>query len=147
MRKALFMDRDGTIIKDIPYSADPGKIVIYQDAVELMREYEKEGYLIVMVTNQSGINRGFFTRGDLEKFNAVLTGMLKSKGVNVDAIYFCPHKPEENCRCRKPETGMVMDAAAELGIELKYSVMAGDREDMDGELARRTGMKFILMKH
>lgn len=141
------MDRDGTIIKDIPYSADPGKIVIYQDAVELMREYEKEGYLIVMVTNQSGINRGFFTRGDLEKFNAVLTGMLKSKGVNVDAIYFCPHKPEENCRCRKPETGMVMDAAAELGIELKYSVMAGDREDMDGELARRTGMKFILMKH
>lgn len=141
------MDRDGTIIKDIPYSADPGKIVIYQDAVELMREYEKEGYLIVMVTNQSGINRGFFTRGDLEKFNAVLTGMLKSKGVNVDAIYFCPHKPEENCRCRKPQTGMVMDAAAELGIELKYSVMAGDREDMDGELARRTGMKFILMKH
>lgn len=141
------MDRDGTIIKDIPYSADPGKIVIYQDAVKLMREYEKEGYLIVMVTNQSGINRGFFTRGDLEKFNAVLTGMLKSKGVNVDAIYFCPHKPEENCRCRKPETGMVMDAAAELGIELKYSVMAGDREDMDGELARRTGMKFILMKH
>lgn len=141
------MDRDGTIIKDIPYSADPGKIVIYQDAVKLMREYEKEGYLIVMVTNQSGINRGFFTRGDLEKFNAVLTGMLKSKGVNVDAIYFCPHKPEENCRCRKPQTGMVMDAAAELGIELKYSVMAGDREDMDGELARRTGMKFILMKH
>lgn len=141
------MDRDGTIIKDIPYSADPGKIVIYQDAVELMREYEKEGYLIVMVTNQSGINRGFFTRGDLEKFNAVLTGMLKSKGVNVDAVYFCPHKPEENCRCRKPQTGMVMDAAAELGIELKYSVMAGDREDMDGELARRTGMKFILMKH
>lgn len=141
------MDRDGTIIKDIPYSADPGKIVIYQDAVELMREYEKEGYLIVMVTNQSGINRGFFTRGDLEKFNAVLTGMLKSRGVNVDAIYFCPHKPEENCRCRKPQTGMVMDAAAELGIELKYSVMAGDREDMDGELARRTGMKFILMKH
>jgi len=147
LRKALFIDRDGTIIEDVPYSANPGKIVIYQDAVDLMRNYANRGYLIVMVTNQSGINRGYFTLEELEKFNDVLTGMLKSRGVNVDAIYFCPHKPEEHCRCRKPETGMVVDAAADLGIDLKNSVMAGDRDDMDGELARRTGMKFILMKH
>ncbi|WP_393972032.1 HAD family hydrolase [Oxyplasma meridianum] len=146
LRKALFIDRDGTIIEDVPYSADPSKIVIYQDAVELMKEYAGMGYLIVIVTNQSGINRGYFTRKDLEKFNNVLTSKLKSKGVNVHAIYFCPHKPDENCQCRKPKTGMVMDAAKDLGIDLKNSVMAGDREDMDGELARRTGMKFILMK-
>jgi len=147
LRKALFIDRDGTIIEDVPYAANPEKIVIYQDAVDLMRDYANRGYLIVMVTNQSGINRGYFTLEELEKFNDVLTGMLKSRGVNVDAIYFCPHKPEEHCRCRKPETGMVVDAAADLGIDLKNSVMAGDRDDMDGELARRTGMKFILMKH
>ena len=147
MRKALFIDRDGTIIKDVPYSADPGKIVIYDDAVDLMNNYGKKGYLIVIVTNQSGINRGYFSAKDLEKFNNVLTGMLKSRGVRVDAIYFCPHKPDENCRCRKPETGMIMDAASDLGIDVKHSVMAGDRDDMDGELARRTGMKFILLKH
>ena len=147
MRKALFIDRDGTIIKDVPYSADPGKIVIYDDAVDLMNNYGKKGYLIVIVTNQSGINRGYFSAKELEKFNSVLTGMLKSRGVRVDAIYFCPHKPDENCRCRKPETGMIMDAVSDLGIDVKHSVMAGDRDDMDGELARRTGMKFILLKH
>lgn len=147
MRKALFIDRDGTIIKDVPYSADPGKIVIYDDAVDLMNNYGKKGYLIVIVTNQSGINRGYFSAKDLEKFNNVLTGMLKSRGVRVDAIYFCPHRPDENCRCRKPETGMIMDAVSDLGIDVKHSVMAGDRDDMDGELARRTGMKFILLKH
>lgn len=147
MRKALFIDRDGTIIKDVPYSADPGKIVIYDDAVDLMNNYEKKGYLIVIVTNQSGINRGYFSVKDLEKFNSVLTGMLKSRGVRVDGIYFCPHRPDENCLCRKPETGMIMDAVSDLGIDVKHSVMAGDRDDMDGELARRTGMKFILLKH
>ena len=147
MRKALFIDRDGTIIKDVPYSADPGKIVIYDDAVDLMNNYEKKGYLIVIVTNQSGINRGYFSVKDLEKFNSVLTGMLKSRGVRVDGIYFCPHRPDENCLCRKPETGMIMDAVSDLGIDVKHSVMAGDREDMDGELARRTGMKFILLRH
>ena len=147
MRKALFIDRDGTIIKDVPYSADPGKIVIYDDAVDLMNNYGKKGFLIVIVTNQSGINRGYFSAKDLEKFNNVLTGMLKSRGVRVDAIYFCPHRPDENCRCRKPETGMIMDAVSDLGIDVKHSVMAGDRDDMDGELARRTGMKFILLKH
>lgn len=147
MRKALFIDRDGTIIKDVPYSADPGKIVIYDDAVDLMNNYEKKGYLIVIVTNQSGINRGYFSVKDLEKFNSVLTGMLKSRGVRVDGIYFCPHRPDENCLCRKPETGMIMDAVLDLGIDVKHSVMAGDRDDMDGELARRTGMKFILLKH
>lgn len=147
MRKALFIDRDGTIIKDVPYSADPGKIVIYDDAVDLMNNYGKKGYLIVIVTNQSGINRGYFSAKDLEKFNNILTGMLKSRGVRVDAIYFCPHRPDENCRCRKPETGMIMDAVSDLGIDVKHSVMAGDRDDMDGELARRTGMKFILLKH
>jgi histidinol-phosphate phosphatase family protein len=147
LRKALFIDRDGTIIKDVPYSADPGKIVIYDDAVDLMNNYGKKGYLIVIVTNQSGINRGYFSAKDLEKFNNVLTGMLKSRGVRVDAIYFCPHRPDENCRCRKPETGMIMDAVSDLGIDVKHSVMAGDRDDMDGELARRTGMKFILLKH
>jgi histidinol-phosphate phosphatase family domain/HAD-superfamily hydrolase, subfamily IIIA len=147
LRKALFIDRDGTIIKDVPYSADPGKIVIYDDAVDLMNNYGKKGYLIVIVTNQSGINRGYFSVKDLEKFNNVLTGMLKSRGVRVDAIYFCPHRPDENCRCRKPETGMIMDAVSDLGIDVKHSVMAGDMDDMDGELARRTGMKFILLRH
>lgn len=147
MKKALFIDRDGTIIEDVPYSADPDKIVIYDDAVDLIKSYKKRGYLIVIVTNQSGINRGYFSVKDLEKFNSVLTGMLKSRGVRVDAIYFCPHRPDEGCSCRKPQTGMILKAASDLQIDVKNSVMAGDREDMDGELARRTGMEFILLKH
>ncbi|MHB1440940.1 MAG: D-glycero-alpha-D-manno-heptose-1,7-bisphosphate 7-phosphatase [Cuniculiplasma sp.] len=147
LKRALFIDRDGTIIKDIPYSVDTGKIVIYDDAVDIMKQYGEEGYLIVIVTNQSGINRGYFTEQQLNGFNKVLIHFLQERGVYVDAIYFCPHTPEENCRCRKPEAGMVTDAASDLKIDIKNSVMVGDREDMDGRLAERMGMKFILMKH
>ena len=141
------MDRDGTIIRDIPYSVDTEKIEIYDDAVTLMKHYAEMGYLIVIVTNQSGINRGYFTVEELNRFNNSLTDTLQKRGVHVDAVYFCPHRPEENCRCRKPSAGMVLDAAADLNIDIENSVMAGDREDHDGELARRLGMKFILMKH
>jgi len=147
LNKALFIDRDGTIIRDIPYSVDPEKIEIYDDAVTLMKHYAEMGYLIVIVTNQSGINRGYFTVEELNSFNAVLTDTLQKRGVHVDAVYFCPHRPDENCRCRKPATGMVLDAAADLNIEIENSVMAGDREDHDGELARNLKMKFIPMKH
>lgn len=147
LKKALFIDRDGTIIKDIPYSVDTGRIEIYHDAVDLMKRYSGEGYLIVIITNQSGINRGYFTVQELKIFNDVLIHYLQNMGVHIDAVYFCPHTPEENCRCRKPETGMVTAAATDLNIDIKTSVMAGDREDMDGGLAERLGMKFILMKH
>ena len=147
LNKALFIDRDGTIIRDIPYSVDPEKIEIYEDAVSLMKHYAENGYLIVIVTNQSGINRGYFTIEELNIFNLILTDTLQKRGVHVDAVYFCPHRPEENCRCRKPATGMVLDAAVDLHIDIENSVMAGDREDHDGGLARNLGIKFIQMKH
>ena len=81
LKKALFIDRDGTIIKDIPYSADAGRIEIYHDAVDLMKRYSGEGYLIVIVTNQSGINRGYFTVQELKIFNDVLIHYLQNMGV------------------------------------------------------------------
>ena len=144
MKKALFIDRDGTVNRDCPYCHDPADIVIYNDAADLIRRYRSEGYLIVVVTNQSGINRKYFSIEEMNAFNEVLNSKLRELGSQYDLIYYCPHTPEENCNCRKPKTGMVERACRENDIDLSGSVMAGDREDIDGQLARNLGIPFIL---
>lgn len=143
MKRALFIDRDGTINRDCPYCHDPADISIYDDAVDLMRRYRSDGYMIMVVTNQSGINRNYFSVDQMNIFNDALNSKLRSLGAEYDLLYYCPHTPEEKCNCRKPGTGMVERACAENEIDLKGSVMAGDRDDIDGELARKLGIPFI----
>ncbi len=141
----LFVDRDGTINVDCPYCHDPSDLRIYMDAVYLMREYSESGYSIIMITNQSGINRGYFTIDQMNAFNRELSARLKKFGVHIDSIYYCPHKPEEKCRCRKPERGMIDMATHDFDIDLKNSIILGDRDDVDGELARRIGINYIIL--
>lgn len=143
MKKALFIDRDGTINRDCPYCHDPADIWIYNDAVDLIRRYRSEGYMIIVVTNQSGINRNYFSVDQMNTFNEALNSQLRRRGAEYDLVYYCPHTPEENCNCRKPGTGMVERACRENGIDLNGSVMAGDRDDIDGEMARKLGIPFI----
>ncbi len=147
LHRALFIDRDGTINRDCPYCHDPKDLHIYEDAVRLMKQYKKSGYLVIIVTNQSGIARGYFTKEQMDQFNSAMLKELGEKGVEVDAIYFCPHHPDEGCDCRKPATGMVQRAAKEHDIMLSQSIMVGDRDDMDGEMARRLGMHFRKLSH
>lgn len=142
-RRALFIDRDGTINRDCPYCHDVAELHVFTDAVRLMRHYQRDGFLIIIITNQSGINRGYFTEEDLRKFNGALLKRLEHMGVKVDGIYYCPHRPDEGCHCRKPETGLIEKAMKEFSIDLEHSVMVGDRDDVDGEMARRLGMEFI----
>jgi histidinol-phosphate phosphatase family protein len=106
-RRALFIDRDGTINKDCPYCHDIKDLYIYDDAVEIMKEYKNKVYLVIIITNQSGINRGYFTDQEFRVFHNELLRRLKERGVEVDKTYFCPHRPDENCRCRKPKLGMI----------------------------------------
>lgn len=143
MRKALFIDRDGTINHDCPYCHDPDDIVIYPDAVNLIRDYRSRGYLIIVVTNQSGLGRKYFTRDELDQFNSALNNELRKLGAEYDFLYYCPHTPEDKCDCRKPRTGMIKKACSDHQIDLKGSVMAGDRDDIDGEIARTLGIPFI----
>ncbi len=145
--KALFIDRDGTINHDCPYCRDPSQITLYEDTINLMREYKRKGYLVVIVTNQSGINRGYFSVEELEKFHDELKDRLLKHGVPIDAIYYCPHRPEEKCSCRKPEPGLILNAAADLNIDLAESVVVGDRDDIDGELARRLNIPYTIVDH
>lgn len=145
-RKALFVDRDGTINHDCPYCHNPADIVIYEDAVRIMRHYQKDGFLLVMVTNQSGINRGYFTEEEMHTFNNVLLEKLRSLEVEMDAVYFCPHRPDEGCKCRKPGTALVEKACRELDIDLKRSHVLGDRDDMEGEMARRLGIGYTILR-
>lgn len=147
LHRALFIDRDGTINRDCPYCKDPSDLFIYDDAVRLMKQYKKSGYLVIVVTNQSGIGRGYFTTEQLDEFNNRMKEELKGKGVELDDIYYCPHLPEDGCNCRKPMTGMVKQAAREHEIMLEQSIMVGDRDDIDGEMARRLGMHFRKMSH
>ena len=145
-RKVLFIDRDGTINVDCPYCWKVEDLRIYEDSISIMKEYSSRGYMIVIITNQSGINRGYFTVEDMERFNSHLIKRLSEKGVKIDALYYCPHRPDEGCRCRKPGTGMIEKAVRDLEVDLAQSIMVGDRDDIDGELARRTGMGYIRVQ-
>ncbi|MBC7128949.1 MAG: HAD family hydrolase [Thermoplasmatales archaeon] len=144
MTPALFIDRDGTINANEPeYPHKPEHLRIYEDAVELMKEYQNKGYLIIIITNQSGIGRGYFTLEQMQEFNNLLISELAKRGVKINALYFCPHTPADNCNCRKPKLGLIEQAMKDFEIDLKNSIIVGDRDDIEGEMARKLGIKFI----
>lgn len=142
MRKAIFLDRDGTINHDLGYCHKISELKIYQDAAKLVKKFKKLGYLIIVISNQSGIDRGYFTESDMKKFNTALNRRL---GGAIDAFYWCPHTPEEKCTCRKPKTALVEKAVQDFGINLKESLVLGDRDDIDGEMARRLKIKYSIL--
>ena len=127
-RRAFFLDRDGVIIRQVEYLKNPDEVELMPGAVEALRLIHRGGFLAVVVSNQSGIARGRFTRDDLDKVQARLYGLLAAEGERLDAFYFCPHDPHvEQCSCRKPKPGMILDAAKDLDIDISGSFMIGDR--------------------
>jgi len=144
LRPGVFLDRDGTINEDRGYIGDPADVVLIDGAAEAIKRLNRLGVPVIVLTNQSGIGRGYYTRADLEAVNKRLVELLEEKGAHVDGIYWCPHRPDENCECRKPGTRLLEDAADEHGIDLVRSVMVGDKVS-DLELARRVGMKRVLV--
>lgn len=129
LRPGVFLDRDGTLIEEADYLADPDGVSLVPGAEEALRALRAAGYALVVVTNQSGIARGLYSLADYEAVAARLDRVLEDAGVPVDGTRFCPHHPERTgpCRCRKPGTGMHRDAAAELGIDLRRSWCVGDK--------------------
>ncbi len=134
---AVFLDRDGTLMENVPYCSDPAKVALLPGVVEGLHRLRDRGFRLVIVTNQSGIGRGFFPLEDYEKVHAEL---LRQIGPWViDATYYCPDDPEEATECRKPSPGMLRTAAAEHGLDLGRSYMIGDHAS-DMECARRGGL-------
>lgn len=144
--KVLFIDRDGTINKDCPYCHILSDLAMYDDAVEIMKEHGKNGFTIIIITNQSGIGRGYFSEKEFHTFHNAILNVLEKKGVYIERTYYCPHRPEDNCDCRKPKTGMINQAMKDYNIDLRNSIIIGDRDDMEGAMARSLGMKYKILK-
>lgn len=127
--RAVFLDRDGTLIVEKDYLADPDLIELVPGAVEALHRLREAGYRLVVVTNQSGIARGLYTLADYRAVEARLEQILAEQGIRLDAVFFCPHHPDHSgpCDCRKPGLGMYREAARKLGIDLAASVYVGDR--------------------
>jgi histidinol-phosphate phosphatase family protein len=142
-RKAVFVDRDGTINYDSGYTHKLSDLKLYDDIIPVLKEYYDNHYLIIVITNQSGIGRGYYSVGDMREFNNELAREFLNRGVKIEDFYYCPHLPDQGCRCRKPETGMIENAGEKYNIDIKNSVVIGDRESIDGKMAEKLGMKFI----
>jgi D-sedoheptulose 7-phosphate isomerase len=141
-RRAVFIDRDDTIAKDVPYCPSPDKLVLFDGVGGSIRRLNDAGFLVIVVTNQSGVGRGYFTESRLSEIHDKMRSDLAEDGAKLDAIYFCPHLPEEGCECRKPNIGMVLQAMMDFDIDLSSSFVVGDSE-REMELARRIGAKGI----
>jgi D-glycero-D-manno-heptose 1,7-bisphosphate phosphatase len=151
-RRAVFIDRDGTISEEVGYVNHVSRYRVFPFAAEAVRALNEAGWLAVLVTNQAGVARGYFEEEMIGHVHGVLTAELERGGARLDAVYYCPHHPSVgelpyrlDCDCRKPRPGLILRAAVELGIDLQRSWMVGDRYS-DTELARNAGVRaaFVL---
>ncbi|QOP46138.1 D-glycero-beta-D-manno-heptose 1,7-bisphosphate 7-phosphatase [Sulfurimonas paralvinellae] len=142
MKKALFLDRDGVVNVEKEYLYKQEDFEFIDGIFELCRHYQDLGYLIFVVTNQSGIARKFYTEEDFEKLTQWMLEVLKNNGVTITKVYHCPHHPEISgvCECRKPKPGMLLEAAGEFDVDLQNSIMIGDKE-RDIEAGLNAGLR------
>lgn len=145
--KAAFLDRDGTIIEEKHYIADPAHVVLAPGAVAGLRALRDLGYKLVVVTNQSGIARGLYAESDFHAVQKRVNEVLAEHGITLDAVYYCPHHPDftGTCECRKPGPGMYREAERNLGVDLAASLYIGDRLK-DVLPARDFGGRGILVR-
>ena len=142
MRKAVIFDRDGVLVEDVGYHHKIEDFKLIPNAIEGLRLLRD--YLLIIVTNQSGIGRGYYTMKDFENFNNHLIQELKKHKINIEKTFVCPHQPEDNCECRKPKAKLIKDATKEFDIDLSRSFMIGDMK-RDIEMGHNAGCKSILV--
>lgn len=138
--RAVLLDRDGTLVHDVPYNGDPDRVVLVPGARDAVAALRRAGLRLGMVTNQSGIARGLLRRDQADAVNARVAALLGG----LDAVRLCPHGPDDGCRCRKPAPGMVLDAAADLGVDPAETVVVGDI-GADVGAAHAAGARAVLV--
>jgi D-glycero-D-manno-heptose 1,7-bisphosphate phosphatase len=150
-RRAVFIDRDGTISEEVGYVNHPARYRVFPFAAEAIKLLNEAGWLAILVTNQAGVARGYFAEEMIGAVHDILTEDLRRGGARLDAIYYCPHHPSVgeppyrlDCDCRKPKPGLIRRAAEEFDINLAESWMIGDRYS-DAELARNAGVRAALV--
>lgn len=151
-RRAVFLDRDGVVIRHVPYLADIKKVRLLPGVARSVARINRLGYLAVVITNQPMVAHGLLDEQGVDKIHALIFERLKKGGARIDAVYYCPHHPHGTvkkyavrCRCRKPELGMILKAVKQHRINLPGSYLVGD-ETMDIVVARKAGIPVILVK-
>ena len=140
---AVFLDRDGTLMHDADYCSRPDQVRVFDGVASALRQLKTAGYKIIVITNQSGIGRGFFTEEDYRAVEAEVSRQL-GNGL-IDATYFCPDVPDQPSDCRKPAPGMVLQAAREHNVDISQSFLVGDKE-IDAECAHNAGVRAIRVR-
>lgn len=142
--RAAFLDRDGVLMEDANYVGDVARVVIIPAALTALRRLQDAGFKLCVVTNQSGVGRGYFTHEHVAEVHAHLDREFAKAGVRIDRYYVCPHHPDDNCACRKPSPKSLRDAAKEFHLDLARSFMVGDRPS-DIQAGHNAGVKTILV--
>jgi D-glycero-D-manno-heptose 1,7-bisphosphate phosphatase len=147
MQRALFLDRDGVINIEKNYLYKQEDFIFIDGIFDLCKHYQRLGYLIFVVTNQSGIARGYYTEDDFRKLSQWMVFMFKQNGIDIQKVYFCPHHPDISgeCYCRKPKPGMIFEAQKEFNIDLANSLLVGDKErDVESALNAGIGESYLF---
>jgi D,D-heptose 1,7-bisphosphate phosphatase len=140
---AVFLDRDGTLMKDVDYCGDPKDVQVFEGASEALRKLKQHGFKLVVITNQSGIARGYF---DEQQYKVVEREVARQVGEELlEATYYCPHHPNDGCGCRKPKPELVVRAATDHGIDLSRSFFVGDKAS-DIDCGSNAGVRTVLVR-
>ena len=142
--RAVFLDRDGTIVEEQGYISDPDRVILEPNAVTALQLLKKNGFRLVVTTNQSGIARKYFKEGQLFEIHEKLKTLLSLNGASLDGIFYCPHGPDDNCTCRKPKIGMALGAQRKFNMDLKSSYSIGDKLT-DVQFGKNFGGKGVLV--
>lgn len=141
----VVLDRDGTLIYERHYLSEVAQVELLPGAIEGLKQFLALGWQLVVVTNQSGIGRGYFDEERLEQIHQRLRSLLAAEGITLAGIYHCPHHPDNGCRCRKPAPGMLQQAAQDLDFELSQCIVIGDKP-CDIELGQAVGATTVLVR-
>jgi histidinol-phosphate phosphatase family protein len=144
-KRAVFLDRDGTLIVDVGYPRDPRQVRLLPGSGAGLAQLRRHGFLLVLVSNQSGVGRGLVTAAEAEAVHREVVAHLGKQGVRLDAAYYCPHAPEEGCACRKPSPVLLTRAAEDLRVDLARSFMVGDKLS-DIAAGQRAGCRTVLLR-
>ena len=143
--RAVFLDRDGTMAKDVHYCSRPEDFELFPNTAKAIKLLSEHGFKVIVITNQSGVARGYFTEETLAAIHEKMKRELAKGSAWVDAVYYCPHHPDDNCECRKPKPKLVLQAAKDFDIDLEHSFVVGDLQ-ADIDLGKAVGCRAILIR-
>lgn len=145
MKKALFLDRDGIINEDFGYVFEKENFIFKNGIFDVVKAFINNDFLVFVVTNQSGIARGYYSQEQFLKLSEFMSNEFIKHGAKIDKIYFCPHLEEQNCECRKPKSGMILKALREFNVRAQNSYLIGDKlSDIEAGFGAKIGHLFLL---